>query len=207
MDCRCMTPRLEEAGVQSLIKLTSYGTSDETTRSVADRLLFRIKDKHIVAYEDFLAVQLMPVVRAEMDRRGWLWVDESGAAPFETVVTFCPRSLSKARKSGTDQAARVAKRLATLLGLTYAPLLARSDSVEQKTLGQEERRVHAGRAYRLRRRVSVTAKRILLVDDIVTTGASMAACAEVLFAGGALSVIGVAVERVERKAGKNQKNT
>ena len=48
-------------------------------------------------------------------------------------------------------------------------------------------------------------KRVILVDDIVTTGASMAACTEVLLNGGALSVIGVAVAQTRRKKEKKEK--
>ena len=56
--------------------------------------------------------------------------------------------------------------------------------------------------YHLRKGRSVAVKRVILVDDIVTTGASMAACTERLIEGGALSVLGVAVERVDRKKRK-----
>ena len=207
MDCRCMPPRLEESGMQALCKLSVYGTEAEDQRSVANRLVYCIKDKHIVAYERFVADQLAPVVRAELQNRGWLLMREDGTIPFETVVTYCPRSPVKVRKTGTDQAARVAKCLAKRLGLPYIPLFIRRDGVEQKRLTETERQTHAKMTYRLRRGVSVAVKRVILVDDIVTTGASMAACTEALIAGGALSVIGVAVERVDRKKRKKQKNT
>ena len=62
-----------------------------------------------------------------------------------------------------------------------------------------------GHSYRLRVSASVTRKRVILVDDIVTTGASMAACTEELLGGGALSVIGVSVSRVREKKRKKQK--
>ena len=53
----------------------------------------------------------------------------------------------------------------------------------------------------------MTLKRVILVDDIVTTGASMAACAEVLLDGGALSVIGVCVSQTRRKKEKKAKKS
>ena len=205
LDCRCMTDFLEESGMQALRKLTAYGTGETSQRSVADRLLYHVKDQHIVTYERFLAVQLVPIVRAEMKYRGWLLADESGMPPFETVVTYCPRSPAMVRKQGTDQAERIARNLASMLGLNFLPTLARRDNTQQKMLGAEERRRHAASIYRLRRGVSVAVKRVILVDDIVTTGASMAACTEALLGGGALSVIGVAVEKVVRKKEKKAK--
>ena len=198
-DCRCMPAYLAEAGMQALCKLCRYSPESEEQRCVADRLLYRVKDGHVVEYERFLAAQLAPVVRAELDRRGWLMTYEDGSMPFETVITYCPRSPAKARQMGTDQAERVAKLLAKRLGLPFQKLLVHRESREQKRVKGEERRANAAAAYRRRHRASATLKRVILVDDIVTTGASMAACTEILLAGGAISVLGVSVAVTERK--------
>ena len=205
MDCRCMPPLAQEAGMQAIRKLVLYGVQDGDQRAVGDRLLYRVKDSHVIAYEQFLAAQLAPLVRGEMKYRGWLLTDEQGKTPFETVVTYCPRSPRKVRERGTDQAERVARRLAKLLDLPFAATLVRRDNAEQKTLNVEERWRHASHGYRLRKGTSVSVRRVILVDDIVTTGASMAACTEVLLNGGALSVIGVAVAQTRRKKEKKAK--
>lgn len=205
LDCRCMTYLLEESGMQALRKLMWYGTADGNQRTVGDHLLYRVKDGHVIAYEQFLADQLSHGTLSEMKYRGWLLTDEQGKIPFETVVTYCPRSSRKAREKGTDQAERVARRLASRLGLPFVGTLVRRDNVEQKTLGGEERRRHASHTYCLRRGASVSLKRVILVDDIVTTGASMAACTEALLNGGALSVIGVSVAQTRRKKEKKAK--
>lgn len=206
-DCRCMPAYLAEAGMQALCKLCRYSSEPEEQRCVADRLLYRVKDGHVVEYERFLASQLAPVVRAELDRRGWLMTYEDGSMPFETVVTYCPRSPAKARQMGTDQAERVAKLLAKRLGLRFQKLLVHRESREQKRVKGEERRANAAAAYCRRHRASATLKRVILVDDIVTTGASMAACTEILLADGAISVLGVSVAVTERKKHKKIKNT
>lgn len=202
IDCRCMTHLLEESGMQALRKLMWYGPADGDQRAVQDRLLYRVKDGHVSAYERFLADQLYHGALSEMKYRGWLLTDEQGRMPFETVVTYCPRSPRKVRERGTDQSERVARRLAARLGVPFVRALVRCDNTEQKTLGEAERRRHASHSYRLRRRDAVTLKRVILVDDIVTTGASMAACTEVLLDGGALSVVGVSVSRVREKKRK-----
>ena len=206
-DCRCMPAYLAEAGMQALCKLCRYSPESEEQRCVADRLLYRVKDGHVVEYERFLASQLAPVVRAELDRRGWMMTYEDGSMPFETVITYCPRSPAKARQMGTDQAERVAKLLAKRLGLPFQKLLVHRESREQKRVKGEERKANAAAAYRRRHRASATLKRVILVDDIVTTGASMAACTEILLADGAISVLGVSVAVTERKKHKKIKNT
>lgn len=195
MDCRCMTPALRASGMETLVALTSYGERGEDGKSsVADRLILRLKDKHIGAYEDFAAAQLVYGVRRVLEERGW--------AREDTVVSFCPRSPRKVRASGTDQAERMAKCLAGRLDLPCVPLFRHVGDGEQKRLGGQARAEHARRAYRLRRGAYAAAKRVILVDDIVTTGASMAACCELLYSEGALSVIGVAVARAEEKTAK-----
>lgn len=207
LDCRCMTYLLEESGMQVLRKLMWYGSSDGDQRTVGDRLLYHVKDGHVIAYERFLADQLYHGALSEMKYRGWLLTDEQGDMPFETIVTYCPRSPRKVREKGTDQAERMARHLAKRLGLPFVPTLSRRDDTEQKMLDREERRRHASHSYRLRRGASVTLKRVILVDDIVTTGASMAACTEVLLDGGALSVIGICVSQTRRKKEKKAKKS
>ena len=196
MDCRCMPPALCQSGMETLVALTAYGTkAEEGTVPVADRLILHLKDKHIGAYEDFLASQLVFGVRRAVEACGWSRED--------IVVSYCPRSPRKLRASGTDQAKRIAGALAHLLDMPCVPLFRHVGDGEQKRLGEKARAEHARRSYRLRHGAQVSAKRVILVDDIVTTGASMAACCELLFDAGALSVIGVAVARTE---GKNAKN-
>ena len=98
IDCRCMTHLLEEAGMQSLRKLMWYGAEEGNQRTVGDRLLYHVKDGHVIAYERFLSDQLYHGALSEMKYRGWLLTDEQGKTPFETIVTYCPRSPRKVRE-------------------------------------------------------------------------------------------------------------
>ena len=49
-------------------------------------------------------------------------------------------------------------------------------------------------------------KTVILVDDIVTTGSSMAACARLLYSGGAYSVFGVGIGITEKKQKNKAQN-
>lgn len=191
LDCRCMPPALRAAGMDTLLALSAYGVPCEDGRRAAgDAMLLRIKDRHIAPYEQFIAAQLTYGVRAAL-------AAYSGDAPI--VITYCPRRTAAVRQSGTDQARRIAQALARQLGLPCRPLLRHVGQREQKRLGSAARAAQARRAYRLHPRAQVSAIRIVLVDDIVTTGASMAACCEALLAAGALSVMGVAAARTAQQ--------
>lgn len=66
-------------------------------------------------------------------------------------------------------------------------------TAKQKTLSGEERRKNLEGAFAVRANVPVRGKRILLVDDVVTTGATLSACAGALRAAGAAGCIGVGI--------------
>lgn len=105
--------------------------------------------------------------------------------PDRIIVPVPPRP-GKARASGWDQVEEIAKVLERR-GFRVARLLERRRSEEQKSLGRGERGVNAQRAYVLKRGAA-SPERILLVDDVITTCATLDACARSLKSGGALSV-------------------
>jgi predicted amidophosphoribosyltransferase len=103
------------------------------------------------------------------------------------VVTWVP--LSKARRSqrGYDQALGLAKVVARSRGLPLVPLLVRvgDPPVSQARRTGAERRLAMRGLFEPRARPP---SRVLLVDDVLTTGATAGACAEQLVAAGAREV-------------------
>lgn len=129
-----------------------------------------------------------------------------------TVVVPVPVHADRERHRGYDQAALIGEVAARALGLPYVRALERSRStVAQFELGRDERSTNVAGAFRLRADppartrsasvapaasvASVEGRWILLVDDVVTTGATLAACATELEAGGATAVSAIAVAR------------
>ena len=106
-------------------------------------------------------------------------------------ITWVPLSRRRLRKRGYDQAELLAKLIAKHLGQRPVRLLKklRDTPPQSQTGSAEKRRANIVGAYVCLRPERVQGKRILLVDDIVTTGATLSEAAKVLKKAGAKEVI------------------
>jgi ComF family protein len=106
-----------------------------------------------------------------------------------------PLHPARLRKRGFNQAERLAAALAARTGLALADCLERSGGgTTQVGRTRTERLQGIAGSVRLRPGCAAPA-RALLVDDVVTTGATLAACAAVLRGAGTAAVTGVAYAR------------
>ena len=112
---------------------------------------------------------------------------------------WVPVPLHRARlvERGYNQAALLARALATRSGATFAPLLLerRRETDQQARLGRAARSENAFGAFALRR--SFSGGRVVLVDDVVTTGATADAASRALLDAGAIRVTVLALARAE----------
>jgi ComF family protein len=112
------------------------------------------------------------------------------AAPDLIIpIALHPRRL---RQRGFNQSAAIAQRIAKCLGLRLAPdaLVRRRHTPPQATLGMDERRSNLRGAFRARRRLDAF-ERVWLVDDVLTTGATLDSAAEACLAAGVGEVHGL----------------
>jgi competence protein ComFC len=123
--------------------------------------------------------------------------EESGSSladlPFAKIDLVCPVPLHPARerRRGFNQSDLLARPLAEALRLAYDPrLLVRiRETKPQFGLSAPERVANVERAFgHFPGGMGLERRRVLLVDDLVTTGATVSACAEALRAGGAAAV-------------------
>lgn len=123
----------------------------------------------------------------------------TGAEPENIAVTFVPRSREALKRDGYDHMERCAKATAVKLGFSFAkPFVRTSGAKEQKKLDSAGRHENARKTILLagNNRLRQT---FILLDDIVTTGASLNACAELLLTAGAKSVIAVVIAATVKK--------
>ena len=137
--------------------------------------------------------RLAPMLGAAVARR---WA-RAGAAGDALVPV--PASPDRVRERGYDQAALIATEAGRRLALPVLHVLDRSrTTTAQFDLDRAARATNLVDAFRVASgdgRLAIASRWLVLVDDVVTTGATLAACAAALMDAGALAVSAVAVAR------------
>jgi len=121
---------------------------------------------------------------------------------FDAVVPV-PLHWFRRFQRGFNQAALLANYIARKRNLPVLRVVRRVRATRTQTgLTNSKRRLNVAGAFRTRRGRPVDGLRILLVDDVMTTGSTGSACASALKRAGAKSVTLVTVARVDRRSGQ-----
>jgi ComF family protein len=108
--------------------------------------------------------------------------------PPDTVIVNVPTAPTRVRQRGFDHTKHTAKEVAKLTKFPYHSLLVRINSSRQVGASREQRNKQVIGAYRVTSQNSFVGKNVLLIDDVVTTGATLSECVKVLRAAGAKRV-------------------
>ena len=135
--------------------------------------------------------RLAPILAASAEPALRRLLSVTGPATLMPV----PLHLERQRARGYNQAMLVAARLARLTGMPVAEALVRArPTTKQHRLNRAARLHNLRGAFALRSGV-VVPRRVIVVDDIITTTATLEACASVLVAAGCEAAFGFAVAR------------
>ncbi len=107
---------------------------------------------------------------------------------FDIIVPV-PLHATRLRERGFNQASLLAALLSARTSISSKPVLERIRyTTTQTALDRSERMENLHNAFRLRKNADVRGLRVLLIDDVLTTGSTLSECARVLKRAGALSV-------------------
>jgi ComF family protein len=107
-----------------------------------------------------------------------------------TVVTYVPTASSRVRARGYDQARLIAQGVAKRLGLPCIALISRNGQHRQVGQRRIARMQQMKRVFSITRPGITADQRVLLIDDVLTTGSTLESAALVLKAAGATHVDG-----------------
>ncbi len=111
-------------------------------------------------------------------------------SPKYDIIIPVPIHFRRKQQRGYNQSELLAKNLAKQTELAYcSKVLAKSlNTPPQSTLGRGERLRNLKQAFRVKHPELISGKRVLLVDDVMTTGSTLEHCARVLTDAGAAQV-------------------
>ncbi|MBQ3158600.1 MAG: ComF family protein [Clostridia bacterium] len=104
-------------------------------------------------------------------------------------VTFVPMPPKRKKERGYNQSYELAKEFCKLTGLELLSVLERTkENVKQATLTAKERSENIKNSFRVTDKSKIKDREILIIDDVMTTGATANECAKVLMKAGARNV-------------------
>ncbi len=154
-----------------------------TVREAILRFKFRRVPQYSAAFGRLLAMKL------------------AGQSLEYDMICHVPVSRRRYRQRGYDQAARLAKATAQELGVPIYSLLQkiRHTPAQSGIHGPERRRANVLGVYRVAHPELVRGRKILVIDDVITTGATLSECCRTLLDAGAAQVSCAALALVRRE--------
>ena len=174
---KCRTDSPECAGVHKNFSFLDSWTAvwyyKENIRKSILRFKFCGARHYAAAYGRMLAMRIQQEYAEQFD-----------------ILTWVPTSRLRCLKRGYDQAQLLAEAVGQELGMTPLGTLkkVRHNRSQSGVTGQAKRRANVLGAYKAVCPQEISGKRILLLDDVITTGATAGECARVLLTAGAKAV-------------------
>ncbi len=187
-DCRCH----HIDGVDTEIHVFEF---DE---GISRKLIYSLKHKNSRRLREFLAVGCERALMSAI-------TDIGGFS--ECVLTYAPRSRDSIDEYGFDHARELCRIISRLTEIPMQTLIVHGKSSQkQKELTARERRDNAESTYSCAKKVKAPYK-VIIVDDVTTTGSTISSCARIVRALGAEYVAALTVAYTPKKEHKRGDNT
>ena len=165
--CSCSSDYLMSHSVKCVIKLFRYSKTEESMPS--NYLIYSLKQDNREDVLSFLAEELATAIRNSLDLNSGKY-----------IITSVPRRKKAIVNYGFDHAEILGRRVGSLLGLEYKALLKSKSKKPQKSVAGEARLYNAKFDYKTSEEIDLKGYTVILVDDIITTGASISSCATLI---------------------------
>ena len=194
--CTCRPKNLfetTEIGSKKLLALTFFAKPDSTDKGdiVTRKIVYNVKKSYVRSSSRFVARQLSHETLKLLATNKYSIED--------WYVTYPPRSKKEARKYGFDQSKELAMLISEFTGMRVINCFNRKHSKMQKNLSAAERKLNADSTYSLKDGLDIAGKKFFIIDDVITTGSTLNACASLLISGGATDVFPVSISRSKKK--------
>ena len=157
-ECSCTNEYLSLHFVKGLAKVYRYRATEEF--ATANSIVYRLKRKNRNDALDFLADEIVNSIKASLPEFS-----------SDTIVTHVPNRKSAIIQYGFDHAELLGRAVAAKLGLEFMPLLVSLSKKPQKEMHGDARFSNA--SFDLIAEPDIRGRDVIVIDDIVTTGASM----------------------------------
>lgn len=163
-ECECAPEALRAAGVRRAFACFSYARGQRDRAS--SRLIYSLKDGRNRDSVNFAA----HLLRRRIQLSGVF-----GGEYRSAVLTYAPRGRRNARLHG-DHMKKVAALTSRLLGCEFADVFSNRTSGEQKKRDLYGREHDAAMSIRLKKGADIAGRRVIIIDDVITSGATLGAC-------------------------------
>lgn len=144
-----------------------------------------IKQLYVATYLDKYSQEMVHRLKFDRlygagDRIAQILRDNSPPMSKDTIITYVPTSPDRVRKRGYDHARLIANSFAQMHGLACLPFVAKINATRQVGANKKQRADQASNAYTTLKRDVDPKRKIILIDDIITTGATLGACVKIM---------------------------
>ncbi len=190
--CTCVHDNCKRT-IETLVSVSAYTSSD----SVTDRLVLAAKDRNDPKLFYFMSDKMTEIAYGALPSVG------------DLLVTYVPRSAARKSEMGHDQSEILARLVAKNFDAEMICLFKKKGRKQQKKLGAKERTSNAKSSYVMLEdeKERVKGRTVLLCDDVVTTGASLSVCAELLKNAGAEKIYALTFAKTVKKSKSSGKNS